>query len=498
MPELSHVGIIPAPEGVDTPEWALRMACASGASYSEIGVKCGLTKDAACKRAKKMGISNRMGIEALGPYRHLVGNCESVADVAFEVQMRDKPQHDEPDPDKIYVNDPDLAEVFKDIQEKRTDKTDAADMLRMEGRLRRLADQNIALRRREREVLRIDGPRDVLTRAFNTDDRGLVYEPLRTPKRASGKKAVALIVHLTDWHAFERVRISTVMGMNELTGNIMCDRIQSVVEQTIRRIDELSLTYDIVEVTILWGGDFASGMIHELDRYSEGNPIEVCVNTSRLLARSTNDITNHCHRLGIPTKVTGVPGNHGRLRADTSYQNLQAPTESFDWLIMHNAADKLDGSEIKNVFLPDSLFSVFETMGQRDLLVHGDFLCKGSTPPARALRTLEKYQDTLKVTLNSVYFGHFHNLSSMDGRAFGTPSLKGGDGYALAVIGANGLAAQCLYVVHEDGHTDQQQILATNPITDSQYRERWSERYAEPVGAFAGGHPYVMPSVAGR
>src|SRR5665213_3733739 len=66
MPELSHVGIIPAPEGVDTPEWALRMACASGASYSEIGVKCGLTKDAACKRAKKMGISNRMGIEALG------------------------------------------------------------------------------------------------------------------------------------------------------------------------------------------------------------------------------------------------------------------------------------------------------------------------------------------------------------------------------------------------------------------------------------------------
>jgi GTP cyclohydrolase II len=356
----------------------------------------------------------------------------------------------------------------------------------------RLRDRNLRLGQLDRGRYRLENGLDLLAEAIARHGPSMRCEPLAPRPPSAGKAREDLLVHFTDWHGMEAVKGSTVLHLNAVTGDVFCDRIQSITEQTAARIEELAATRDVRRCVIAWGGDMSAGLIHDLDRYNADgqDAVTALLNVAAVLARATADIAAACHRHGIEVLVVGVTGNHGRLRPDTPMQNTSAPRESLDWACYAMAAALLRDTGIRQIYLPEALYALVELCGQTGLIVHGDLMARASGGNAdRLLTTMQRLAQALHLPIDFALGGHFHHYAASNGRAFLTASTKGTDTYVLHLLQCQSSAGQGLLRVTETGRI--YEPLLAGPVATAQYRMRWTDTVGEPAGR-APGRPYIL------
>jgi GTP cyclohydrolase II len=356
----------------------------------------------------------------------------------------------------------------------------------------RLRDRNTRLGQLDRSRYKMENGFDLLAEAVRRHGPRLRCAPLAPRPASDGKAREDLLVHFTDWHGMEAVKGSTVLHLNSVTGDVFCDRIQSITEQAVARIEELAATRDVRRAVIAWGGDMSAGLIHDLDRYNADgmDAVSAIVNVAGVLARATADITSACHRHGIEGLVVCVCGNHGRLRPDTPMQNTSAPRESLDWACYAMAAAMLRDAGIRQIYLPEALYALVELNGQTGLIVHGDLMARASGGNAdRLLTTMQRLAQALDVPLGWAVGGHFHHYAASNARAFLTASPKGSDTYVVHLLQCQSSAGQGLLRVTETGRI--YEPLLAGPIAEPRYRQRWTDSVGEPAGR-PPGRPYIL------
>lgn len=224
-------------------------------------------------------------------------------------------------------------------------------------------------------------------------------------------------VFLSDWHWGEVVRPEAVNGINQYNVAIARERWRLCVERSIRLINHQSIDgYPYVVVAL--GGDMVSGDIH--DELAETNELS---NFEAML-----DVFDHCvwaidAFVGAFGKVV-VPcvyGNHGRLTVKPQHKN--AAVTNCDWLLytmLERHYKTNPNVTIMSGIGYDCRYTVYNTTY---LLTHGDRIgAKGGTgnagiiaPISRGIQKLKANYSSMKMPVDVVIMGHFHNLLNPEG-----------------------------------------------------------------------------------
>ncbi len=317
-----------------------------------------------------------------------------------------------------------------------------------------LQDENRELRKQIKE----------LYRAFSTDEiiRELVGNFVDTPRdppswinappeRDRGQSTPEVPVTIwSDWHVGETIERAEVNGFNEFSIAIAEERVERLVDVTLRLCRENHTgIYPGVVVNLL--GDFVSGGIHpELKATDEEEVIPSSLKAADWLVAGLTRLADEFGRVYVPA----CTGNHGRHTIKPEFKRYYR--KNFDWLIVQVVARHFaDDKRIQFDIRPsnDVHYRVF---GERYLACHGDMLgvrggdgIIGSIGPIVRGEIKQSGQSSgFGMGFDKILMGHWHQRLWLP-RAIVNNALKGFDEYAMKMLGAKpDRPTQALWFVH--------------------------------------------------
>lgn len=241
------------------------------------------------------------------------------------------------------------------------------------------------------------------------------------------------ILILSDWH----LGLKCKNHWNEFNYEIARERIEKLKNKVIKYCKKHIV--DILHIEII--GDMINGSIHLGNRVeSEENVINQAMTTSEILANFINDLANELPNI----KVYTLYGNHGRVNSN---KNDSIDVENFErlieWYLDIRLKDINNIELCKNIY--DETFNYFQLKNGKNIVFsHGNY--------DKVNRVIDDYSKMLKIYVDEVHLGHFHNYNEKDdsGRTLlinGT--LSGTDTYSknLRLIGK---PMQTLRIYEED------------------------------------------------
>jgi hypothetical protein len=314
--------------------------------------------------------------------------------------------------------------------------------------------------RREREVLMaVAGEKSF--RAYLADlmhDVAPRISPLpqaATPKFQDDTSHETMAHLWSDWHAFEEVKASRVMGFNEFTGRILCERTRRIVLTglSIKNRMERGGGWLFRNAVIGLNGDFISGTIHELERHSDAsNVIVAAFSTGLLLGYAIRELAAHYEHV----EINCTSGNHGRL-PDARKVQQKDPTRSWDTAIYLYAMTAL--RDIKNItwHIPESYFAMYKIEGWQVLQFHGHDIKAWNSIPHYGIdrfgRNTQALFNSRKERIDYFLVSHFHTSSGVQaagGETFINGSIIGGNEFSVGALGKADKPSQWMFTVHPE------------------------------------------------
>lgn len=292
------------------------------------------------------------------------------------------------------------------------------------------------------------------------------------PSKSKGKRTV--IIHLSDWHCGEVVRIEEMDGVNSYDLSIFKKRVSRLAGAA----QELLTTHwkgDAPEkIIVILGGDMISGEIHEeLAKTNEAlaaPAVKVCAEHMAGLLKKLAEVA--------PMDVYSLPGNHGRLTKKPESKGMAI--NSFDTLITNIVEMILPVSGTHNPVKffysksGDALFRVYKLVF---CAVHGDRIgSKGGQGFLGALATVIRgiakcraYYTGQGIIVNYFLTAHLHTTAKLP-RGFANGSLVGPSEYSRDLRADPEEAKQNFIVIHsERGVIDIKELYCGAPEEGSIY-----------------------------
>lgn len=251
-------------------------------------------------------------------------------------------------------------------------------------------------------------------------------------KRSRGRNQVAATAFLSDTHFDESVGLAETGGVNQYSRKIAEQRLERFAEKTIVVAKDLMKGFDVVHLDLPFGGDIVSGNIHEeLARTNQAEIMDTVQHWSEKLAQLVVTLSKEFPTVFVPCVV----GNHGRnTRKPRHKGRIQ---DNFDWLIYCWVQDKVKASGARNVTfdIGQSTDVLWETMGHKYLLTHGDQASGGSGWGGIFSPIMRLHEKKLKAyagrgqTFDYLIMGHWHQFIDA-GSVVVNGSLKGYDEFA--------------------------------------------------------------------
>ena len=218
------------------------------------------------------------------------------------------------------------------------------------------------------------------------------------------------VLHISDIHCGEVTNSEAVLGLHEFNYQTVIKYFASLEHQVTDLIQKQLTGYTIDELFIVINGDLVSGVIHdELVETAEGTVIEAAMLVAQLLATFIARMSSIVPNI----TVTGVVGNHGRLKKDKVYKNKWA---NWDYVTMLQMKSMLREYPTVSVHLPKASMALFEANECTYLVVHGDMFQGGKKNYQRYLDSInalnysriERGQKPIK----HLVVGHLHDAFS--------------------------------------------------------------------------------------
>lgn len=286
-------------------------------------------------------------------------------------------------------------------------------------------------------------------------------------QRERGKPTPEVVVTCwADWHLGEVVEPAEVNGYNAYNMAIAEERIERLIEKTIK-LCRFNHTGVYAGAVVNLVGDNVSGGLHpELKSTDEEEVIPASIKAVDWISAGLRRMADEFKRLYVPCTA----GNHGRNTAKPEFKRYYK--KNFDWLIyMLLQREFADDSRIVFDIRPsnDVHYKVFN---ERYLLQHGDMLgvkggdgIIGSIGPIMRGEVKKAGQSSaLGLGFDKIVMGHWHQRLWLP-RAIVAGTLKGFDEYAKNQLGAKpDRPTQPLWFVHpRNGQTAHWDVYVDQP-----------------------------------
>ena len=232
---------------------------------------------------------------------------------------------------------------------------------------------------------------------------------------------------LSDFHAEEVVKPSTVLGMNEFNLEISERRIKNYFSNAIYMLKKKPV--DTLVLAVL--GDMIGGYIHdELMQTNELSPMEAIAFVKKLLISGFKAIHDELPEIKKFVMV-GITGNHTRTTRKLQFSNGFAMNHEYFMYKDIEQTLTLMGLTKFQFVIPEGDFAYLDIYGRKILFCHGfQFKSAGGIggiyPPM--LRWFGKMNQTIKI--DKAFIGHWHQ-SIYTKEVCVNGSLKGMDAFAM-------------------------------------------------------------------
>jgi predicted phosphodiesterase len=261
-----------------------------------------------------------------------------------------------------------------------------------------------------------------------------------------------LVLHLSDWHAYQRVSAEGTRGFNAYDAQTFAQRVYHVVQSARGIATRMQAAgWRFPRLVIALNGDLVSGTIHEVERHTDAPSIVHAVyGCGMVLAQAVRDLAET-----FPTvDVFCTSGNHGRL-PDARRIQQDDPWRSWDTLVALFAKERLRDTPSVAWHIPQAWSVAYDVEGWRFFQTHGHDVKSWNSIPWYGLNRLITSINALEASrgrgLDVVLAGHFHNASSLSqvsGEAFINGSLIGGTTFSINALGRSDRPSQWMLGVH--------------------------------------------------
>lgn len=284
-----------------------------------------------------------------------------------------------------------------------------------------------------------------------TEEIAEVKPPKWLLSKQSGKGHPGIPVAMwSDWHWGEVVQPGQINGVNEFNLGIAQERARRLVEKTIHLLRNHIVNPEYPGIVVNLGGDMMSGDIHEELTETNDLPMMPCLlNLFGVLTWAIRTLADEFGNVFIPA----VTGNHGRNTRKPMAKNRNAT--NFDWLLYQLLNKAFEGDKRVQFFIPDGPDALYEVVGHRFLLTHGDSMRGGDGlighfgPVLRGQKKKLSRNANIGLEFDTMVHGHFHTYFPTD-KIIGNGSLKGLDEYAYQGNFSYEPPIQALWITHPE------------------------------------------------
>lgn len=342
------------------------------------------------------------------------------------------------------------------------------------AQIARLESENKALTTRLAALMRDQITRDhVRQHIFKLRENGATPPRWISTKKSRVGVTGMPILFASDWQLGEVIQASEINGFNAFNLEIAEQRIEIMMQKTVRLLFDEVARPKYPGIIFLLGGDMVSGdSLHDdLTRTNEERVLPILLRLVDLLIGCVDFLLGHFEHVHIVC----VAGNHGRLDRKTPSKERSAT--NFDWLAgtmieRHYesvvASGKLEKGRatFQVETSPDAYFEVY---GRTYCLTHGDQFRGGDgmigpIGPVMRGRWKKSGRDiALGQPFDTLLCGHFHWLWMLDHLII-NGSLPGYSEFAYQNNMQPTQPAQALWIQHPDeGITHQLPIYLAPP-----------------------------------
>jgi hypothetical protein len=284
---------------------------------------------------------------------------------------------------------------------------------------------------------------------------GIFQRPISIPEwtlpgGGEAGRAVGLI-HLSDLHCGEVVRLEEAAGINEYDPDIFRRRLRRMIDASIRILPRWSSDCELKGVVVALNGDLISGDIHAELRETNA------LTSHEQVALATDEIAAGIRMLADrfdAVLVTVTPGNHGRTTEKTHAKRMAAL--SYDIMIGNILAREFAGDGRITVNTASGADIVFPLFGWSVLQTHGDSMGTGGgqgfagpeLPIVRGGKKIKLSGFATGERYDIILTAHYHT-SSNPGTVLANGSMVGYSEYSLRIRGLPEPPQQWLALIHE-------------------------------------------------
>lgn len=249
----------------------------------------------------------------------------------------------------------------------------------------------------------------------------------------------------SDWHIEERVKPDTINGLNNFTVAIAKQRIEQLVQATLRLVEIERAATNIDTLVIALLGDFISGNIHEeLLETCSLPPIEAAIEAENMIIGGIQYILDNSDlKLIIPCHV----GNHTRIT-----KRVHIATESgnsLETIMYHHIKNHFKDNDRVEVLISPAYLSYVDLWGYTICFSHGHAVKYGGgvgglTIPLK--KAVSQWQKTRRADLYCI--GHWHQLLDV-GEAIVNGSLIGYNAFAMFIKAEYERPKQAFFIINK-------------------------------------------------
>jgi len=284
---------------------------------------------------------------------------------------------------------------------------------------------------------------------------GVFQRPLSLPEwtlpgNGETGRAVGLI-HLSDLHCGEVVRLEEAAGVNEYNPEIFRRRLRRMIDASIRILPRWSSDCELKGVVVALNGDLISGDIHAELRETNA------LTSHEQVALATDELAAGIRMLADQFDailVTVTPGNHGRTTEKTHAKRMAAL--SYDIMIGNILAREFANDGRITVNTASGADIVFPLFGWSVLQTHGDSMGTGGgqgfagpeLPIVRGGKKIKLSGFATGERYDIILTAHYHT-SSNPGTVLANGSMIGFNEWAVRIRAMPEPPQQWLALVHE-------------------------------------------------
>lgn len=258
--------------------------------------------------------------------------------------------------------------------------------------------------------------------------------PVAKPRtKTSSHSKYEGLVHISDVHYGEVVRLESTGGLAQYNPDIAKARMEAITAEAI----DIGRYMKIGKLVVGYGGDLVSGYIHDdLERSNSEMVVTQSIDMADIIVAQLEQFMQ-----AFPVIETDFrSGNHGRPYRPMFFNQKQK--QNFDYITAEMVSRSLSKQKNLKLLTNESFWNILEAGNRKFLTMHGDTIKHQnsmSLPWYSMFKELMKWMGMREQGgvpwFDDMMIGHFHNQATIqmgNSTLRVAPAVKGPDDYSYA------------------------------------------------------------------